>query len=116
MKKVMYILCASFLILGTIFIPTISAEYILSTEDNVTVINADSQRLWIIGTITNISEEGFNIISFAGFNGIYISNGWKGLHLGLIKDKSFRIYNSTFQGYLNNNFIIGTAVEQSGPF
>ena len=116
MKKEMFVIWASVLIFGTMFIQIISAEDILSGKNSIFETESDSQRLWIIGTIREISNAGFNIIRFEGNNGIYISNGWKGFNAGLIREKTFRIYNSTFQGYLDDNLIIGTALEQSGPF
>jgi hypothetical protein len=116
MKKEMVVIGASILLFGTIFVQIIPAEDILSDENSIFEVGSDSQRLWIMGTINEISNGGFNIISIEGKNGVYISNGWKGFNAGLIREKTFRIYNSTFHGYLNDNVIVGTAIEQSGPF
>jgi hypothetical protein len=116
MKKEMFVIWASVLIFGTILIQIISAEDVMSDKNNIFETGSDSQRLWIIGTITEISNAGFNIVRIVGNNGIYISNGWKGFNAGLIREKTFRIYDSTFQGYLEDNLILGTAIEQSGPF
>jgi hypothetical protein len=113
MKKKLYVLLGSLIILGTIFLPVISARNDTDfIDDNQLVIN-DSQRLFIIGAISNISDEGFNVISFVGKTGIYISFGWKGLSAGPIREKYFRILSNTFKGYLEDNFIFGGAVEQT---
>lgn len=116
MKKEIFVIWASILLFGTIFIQIISAEDILHDENSIFETRSDYQRLWIIGTITDISNGGFNIIQIEGKNGFFISNGWKGFNAGPIREKTFRIYDSTFQGYKNDIIIIGTAIEQSGPF
>lgn len=79
--------------------------------------NSDQvQRLFIIGTIKNVDNSGFNLILFYGKVGFYISVGWKGGYMGQIRDNSFTIYASSFHGFINEHFIIGTGLQQVGPF
>lgn len=74
------------------------------------------QRIYIFGMIENYDNSSFNVIFFYGKIGFYISKGWKGVYLGRIRDVSFRIYESSFQGIINEDFILGTGIQQSGPF
>jgi hypothetical protein len=116
MKKDMFVIGASILLFGITFVQIISAEDILHNENRIFETRSDCQRLWVIGTIKGISDGGFNIIQIKGKYGLFISNGWKGFNAGFIREKTFRIYNSTFHGFKNDKIIIGTAIEQSGPF
>jgi len=112
MKKHVFVIWASVIILGTILVPTINAN----ENKNISENSKGIQRLWIIGTIKNYDDNSFNVISFVGVHGFYISSGWKGFHIGSINEVPFRIYNDSFRGILSETLIIGTAIQQSGPF
>jgi len=112
MKKYVFVIWESVIILGTILVPTIKANENINIDEN----KEGTQRLWIIGTVKDYNDECFNVISFFGVTGFYISNGWKGFHMGSIHQEPFRIYNDSFKGILRKTMIIGTAIEQSGPF
>ena len=112
MKKYVFVILASTIMLGTILFPTITAN----ENINISEKSLNIQRLWVIGKIKSFNDSHFNIISFIGIVGFYVSNGWKGFHIGSICEKPFRIYNDSFRGILSNYLIIGTAIEQSGPF
>ena len=112
MRKYVFVAWASVIILGTILVPTITANENINIGEN----SQETQRLWIIGTIKDYGDDYFNVISFVGVHGFYISSGWKGFNMGPINEKPFRIYNSSFKGILSDTLIIGTAIEQSGPF
>ena len=106
------IICIFMLIAGCILV-------IASTQktEPVTVKNSDQvQRILIIGTIKNYNNSGFNLISFYGKGGFYISMGWKGGYIGRIRDSHFTIYESLFHGFVSGHFIIGFGIQQSGPY
>jgi len=89
----------------------------IQKTEPITAKNSDQvQRILIIGTIKNYNDSGFNLISFYGKVGFYISVGWKGGYVGRIRDSHFTVYEDLFHGFVSEHFIIGVGIQQSGPF
>lgn len=106
------IICIFMLIAGCI-----SVIASIQKTEPTTIKNGDQvQRFLIIGTIKNYNDSGFNLISFYGKVGFYISIGWKGDNMGKIKDSHFTIYEDLFHGFVSEHFIIGFGIQQSGPY
>ena len=110
------------LIIGIICIFILIAECIsvlalIQKTEPITAKKSDQvQRILIIGTIKNYNDSGFNLISFYGKVGFYISIGWKGGYMGKIRDSHFTIYEDLFHGFVSEHFIIGFGIQQSGPY
>jgi hypothetical protein len=104
----------------SLFILIIGSISVTASMNEIVQIPAKNgdqvQHLFIIGTIKNINNSSFNLIFFYGKVGFYISVGWKGGYVGRIRDSHFTIYEDSFHGFINEHFIIGTAIQQSGPF
>jgi hypothetical protein len=106
------IICLFFLVSESIF-ATASLQETMSMDAK----NSDQvQHLFIIGSIKNVDNSSFNLLFFYGGAGFYLSIGWKGGYVGRIKDTHFTIYENSFHGFITEHFIIGTAIQQSGPF
>jgi hypothetical protein len=108
---------AGFICLFLLTSGTIIATAAIQTPVHIFEKNSDQvQHLFIIGSIKNIDTSGFNLIFFYGESGFYLSVGWKGGSMGRIKNMHFTIYENSFHGCIIKNFILGTAIQQSGPF
>ena len=106
------IICIFIMITGCISVIASIQKTELITAKN----GSQPQRILIIGTIKNYNDSGFNLISFYGKFGFYISIGWKGDYTGKIRNSHFTIYEDLFHGFVSEHFIMGFGIQQVGPY